>query len=103
MKAAHNHPLQDDQNDAGEDKDLPFPDSDLPLQLQRAVYRKLQEAGGDDDLGEVDEAASEEALREAERDEQHGGKRRRKREKPLKIHGTLNDVLGAAMRGKPKK
>lgn len=24
------------------------------------------------------------------------------REKPLKIHGTLNDVLRATMRGKPK-
>ena len=81
---------------------IPFPDSDLPPQLQRAVYRKLQEASGDGDLSVVDEAAFEEALREVERDQQHRGKRRQ-REKPLKIHGSLDDVLRAAMLGKPKK
>lgn len=75
----------------------PFPDSDLPPQLQRTIYRKLQEASGDGDLGEVDEEAFKEALREAE-----AAREEHKREKPLKIHGTLNNVLRAAMRPKPK-
>ena len=38
----------------------------------------------------------EHAPAEAEENGQHSGKQR-KREKPLKIHGTLNDVLRAAM------
>ena len=81
----------------GEDDPIPFPNSDLPPHLQRTIYRKLQEeAGGDGDLGEVDETAFKEALREAEREKQ------RKREKPLKINGSLNDVLKAAMRPKKK-